>query len=83
MEFDKTKLQWLTVIMPKTVIATGIGNAMEWFDFGLYSYLAVIISKNFFSQVDNDQLKLVLHLLHCYSIFITPYRWYCFWYHWR
>lgn len=46
--------------MPKkTVIATGIGNAMEWFDFGLYSYLAVIISKNFFSQVDNDQLKLV------------------------
>ena len=36
---------------------------MEWFDFGLYSYLAVIISKTF-SQVDNDQLKLVLHLLH-------------------
>ena len=33
--------------MPKTVIATGIGNAMEWFDFGLYSYLAVIISKTF------------------------------------
>lgn len=32
---------------------------MEWFDFGLYSYLAVIISKNFFSSVQNDQLKLM------------------------
>ena len=32
---------------------------MEWFDFGLYSYLAVIISQNFFSGVENDELKLV------------------------
>ncbi len=23
----------------KAVVATGIGNAMEWFDFGLYAYL--------------------------------------------
>lgn len=43
----------------KTVFATGLGNAMEWFDFGLYSYLAVIISQNFFSSVENDQLKLI------------------------
>ena len=43
----------------KSVYATGIGNAMEWFDFGLYSYLAVIISQNFFSGVENDELKLV------------------------
>jgi hypothetical protein len=31
---------------------------MEWFDFALYSYLAVIISKNFFSPVQNDELSL-------------------------
>nr|WP_285947637.1 MFS transporter [Thomasclavelia cocleata] len=43
----------------KSVFATGIGNAMEWFDFALYSYLAVIISKNFFSPVQNDELKLI------------------------
>lgn len=43
----------------KSVVASGIGNAMEFFDFALYSYLAVIISKNFFSPVDNDELKLI------------------------
>ena len=32
---------------------------MEWFDFGLYSYLAVIIGQNFFSSVENDQLKTI------------------------
>ena len=43
----------------KAVIATGIGNAMEWFDFGLYAYLAVIISQLFFAGVDNSSLQLV------------------------
>ena len=35
----------------KTVFATGIGNAIEWFDFGLYAQLAVIISSNFFGNM--------------------------------
>ena len=43
----------------KAVVATGIGNAMEWFDFGLYAYLAVIISKLFFSGVHNSNLQLI------------------------
>ena len=43
----------------KSIVATGIGNAIEWFDFGLYSYLAVIIGQNFFSSVENDQLKTI------------------------
>ena len=33
---------------------------MEWFDFGLYAYLAVILSQLFFSGVDNSGLQLVL-----------------------
>ncbi|SUM31729.1 proline betaine transporter [Staphylococcus gallinarum] len=32
---------------------------MEWFDFGLYSYLAVIIGQKLFSSVENDQLKTI------------------------
>lgn len=32
----------------KAVVATALGNAMEWFDFGIYSYLAVTIGKVFF-----------------------------------
>lgn len=43
----------------KAVVATGIGNAMEWFDFGLYAYLAVTISQLFFAGVGNSGLQLV------------------------
>lgn len=43
----------------RAVFATGVGNAMEWFDFGLYAYLSVIISKNFFSAIEDDQIKLL------------------------
>jgi len=60
MKFNKKKINVVDIQQTKkSVFATGIGNAMEWFDFGLYSYLAVIISKNFFSSVQNDQLKLM------------------------
>jgi len=37
-----------TNVARKAVIATALGNAMEWFDFGIYSYLAVTIGKVFF-----------------------------------
>lgn len=60
MKFNKRKINVVDIKQTrKSVFATGVGNAMEWFDFGLYSYLAVIISKNFFSAVENDELKLV------------------------
>ncbi|KAF9118227.1 hypothetical protein BGX30_004724, partial [Mortierella sp. GBA39] len=35
----------------KAVVATALGNAMEWFDFGIYSYLAVIMGKVFFPEM--------------------------------
>ncbi len=60
MKFRKEKVNVVDMQQTKkSVYATGIGNAMEWFDFGLYSYLALIISQNFFSAVENDDLKLV------------------------
>ncbi|PHD71479.1 MFS transporter [Bacillus sp. AFS043905] len=60
MKFNKKKINVVDIQKAKkSVFATGVGNAMEWFDFGLYSYLAVIISQNFFSAVENDELKLV------------------------
>src|SRR5690625_7049189 len=41
----------------KAVIATAMGNAMELFDFGIYSYLVVILGKVFYSGVsDSAQL---------------------------
>ncbi|CAM3259847.1 glycine betaine/L-proline transporter ProP [Filibacter tadaridae] len=38
----------------KAVFASAVGNAMEWFDFGIYSYLAVIIGKVFFPEVSGS-----------------------------
>ncbi|MDD9150887.1 MFS transporter [Sporolactobacillus sp. CQH2019] len=35
----------------KAVIATAVGNSMEWFDFGIYSYLAVTIGRVFFPEL--------------------------------
>ncbi|MDN4524647.1 MFS transporter [Fictibacillus fluitans] len=39
-------------IAKQSILGTSLGNAMEWFDFGIYSYLAVTIGKVFFPEVD-------------------------------
>ena len=48
---DNTKLK-------KAVTAAALGNAMEWFDFGIYSYLAVTIGHVFFPS-GNDTVQLL------------------------
>ncbi|MBA0049626.1 MFS transporter [Streptomyces sp. AJS327] len=40
----------------RATTAAAVGNAMEWFDFGIYSYLAVTIGKVFFPGDDGTQL---------------------------
>ncbi|MEU1015942.1 glycine betaine/L-proline transporter ProP [Streptomyces sp. NPDC005898] len=42
----------------RAVKAASLGNAMEWFDFGIYSYLAVTIGHVFFPS-GNDTVQLV------------------------
>lgn len=37
--------------MRRAVAAAAIGNVTEWYDFGVYSYLAVVITKVFFSNL--------------------------------
>ena len=56
----------------KAVIATGIGNAMEWFDFGLYAYLAVILSQLFFSVLIIVDCNLYLHSVHLRTFLVRP-----------
>jgi MHS family proline/betaine transporter-like MFS transporter len=36
----------------KTVVASTIGNALEWYDFLIYGYLSVVIAKQFFPTDD-------------------------------
>jgi len=38
--------------MVKAVLAGSVGNALEWFDYGLYGYFAAIISSQFFPSKD-------------------------------
>ena len=38
--------------MFKAVLAGSIGNALEWFDYGIYGYFAAIISTEFFASKD-------------------------------
>jgi MFS transporter, MHS family, proline/betaine transporter len=42
----------------RLIVATSIGNALEWFDITIYGYLAVYISKAFFPS--NDQTTSLL-----------------------
>ncbi|WP_353942832.1 glycine betaine/L-proline transporter ProP [Streptomyces sp. HUAS MG91] len=42
----------------RAVKAASLGNAMEWFDFGIYSYLAVTIGHVFFPS-GNDTIQLI------------------------
>ena len=38
--------------MAKAVLAGSVGNALEWFDYGIYGYFASIISSEFFASKD-------------------------------
>jgi MHS family proline/betaine transporter-like MFS transporter len=38
--------------LTRVIIATSVGNAMEWFDFLVYGYFAVTIAKVFFPSGD-------------------------------
>lgn len=44
--------------MRRAVAATAVGNMMEWFDFGVYAYVAVTLGKVFFPS-DNPATQVV------------------------
>jgi MFS transporter, MHS family, proline/betaine transporter len=45
----------------RVILAASIGNALEWFDFLIYGYFAVTISKLFF-PTGNEAASLLLAL---------------------
>ncbi|MDH8843952.1 MFS transporter [Staphylococcus warneri] len=58
MDFEKENINMVNAQKAKkTVVATGIGNDMEWFDFGVYAYTTAYIGANFFSPVQNPQIQ--------------------------
>ncbi|EGK10974.1 MFS family major facilitator transporter, proline/betaine:cation symporter [Desmospora sp. 8437] len=62
----------ITVVDPdvakRAVMATALGNAMEWFDFGIYSYLAVTIGKVFFPEMTGG-----VQLIYAFATFAVAF----------
>ncbi|MGW0174779.1 MFS transporter [Rhodococcus sp. NPDC003322] len=52
----------------RAVKATMLGNAMEWFDFGVYAYLATTLGKVFFPEASG-----VAQLLSTFAIFAAAF----------
>ena len=52
----------------RAVKATMLGNAMEWFDFGVYAYLATTIGKVFFPEASGSA-----QLLSTFAIFAAAF----------
>jgi len=52
----------------KAVVATAVGNGMEWFDFGIYSYLAATIGQVFFPEVSGP-----MQLVYSFATFAVAF----------
>jgi MFS transporter, MHS family, proline/betaine transporter len=55
-------------IAKKAVVATALGNGLEWFDFGIYSFLAVTMGKVFFSEMSSS-----LQLISTFATFASAF----------
>src|SRR5699024_10297744 len=56
----------------KGVVATGIGNAIEWFDFGLYAQLAVIIRANVFGNLPQEMQIVSTFAVFAFAFIVRP-----------
>jgi MHS family proline/betaine transporter-like MFS transporter len=56
----------------KLIVATSIGNALEWFDIAIYGYFAVYISKAFFPASDPSTSLLLTFGTFGLSFLIRP-----------
>lgn len=71
-QFGTLKKEDITIVnsklAKKSIFGVSLGNAMEWFDFGLYSYLAVTIGKVFFPEIDPS-----LQLIYAFAVFAVAF----------
>ncbi|MFJ6141591.1 glycine betaine/L-proline transporter ProP [Kitasatospora sp. NPDC092286] len=66
----------VTVVEPgmlrRAVTAAALGNAMEWFDFGVYSYLAVTLGRVFFPAADGTAQLLAAFATFAAAFLVRP-----------
>lgn len=56
----------------KLISAAGIGNFVEWYDFAIYGFVAVIISEQFFPAADPSAALLATFAVFAISFFMRP-----------
>lgn len=58
--------------MRKVIIGASVGNAVEWFDFGIYGFLATILATNFFPSDDATAGLLKTFAIFAAAFFVRP-----------
>lgn len=56
----------------RVILAGGVGSAVEWFDFGVYGYLAPILGARFFPASDPVAAALSGFAVFCVGYFMRP-----------
>jgi MFS transporter, MHS family, proline/betaine transporter len=56
----------------RVILAGGIGSAVEWFDFGVYGYLAPVLGAQFFPSEDPVATMLSGFAVFCVGYFMRP-----------
>ncbi|VFP82220.1 Proline/betaine transporter [Candidatus Erwinia haradaeae] len=60
------------VRLSKVIMATSLGNACEWFDFGVYGFMSSEIGKIFFPISDSDIQRIAILAAFSIPFFIRP-----------
>ncbi|MGH3582847.1 MAG: MFS transporter [Mycobacterium sp.] len=61
-----------TIAVRKAVIGASIGNAVEWFDFAIYGFLATFIAANFFPSGNETAALLNTFAIFAAAFFLRP-----------
>jgi MHS family proline/betaine transporter-like MFS transporter len=61
-----------TIAVRKAVIGASIGNAVEWFDFAIYGFLATFIAANFFPSGNETAVLLNTFAIFAAAFFLRP-----------
>lgn len=73
---QRLRLEDITVIdnstLKRAVVAAALGNGMEWFDFGVYAYLAVVLGKVFFPDATGAVQQLATFGAFAVAFLIRP-----------
>jgi len=59
-------------VLRKAVTGASIGNAVEWFDFAIYGFLATFIAANFFPSGDETAALLNTFAIFAAAFFMRP-----------